>query len=144
MPDVMHQEAPYPQALRDLLDRFGYQPPGRKWTFRLGYADRGQGSRGLTLTINIQGPDSYDPECFVNVDHYMLVPPAAYDERSWTDWLFEQVGLVEQHERMEFFKVGGRAAYPPAHGPGNSPYLRMIYGTETDRRTSFRGELNPE
>jgi hypothetical protein len=143
MAGQMRQEAPYPQILADLLERFSYKPGGRTWRFTLADTDRGQGSKGLTLVINITGPDSYSDRT-VSVNHYMLVPPAAYDERSWTDWLFEQVGLVEQHERMEFFKVDGKPAYPPAHGPGNSPYLRMIYGTDTDRRTSFRGELNPE
>jgi hypothetical protein len=140
----MRQEAPYPQILADLVERLKYRDG---WAFTLEDTDRGQGSKGLTLTISIACPDSYGrkaPEWTGGVTHYMLVPPAAYDERSWTDWLFEQVGLVEQHERMEFFKVDGKPAYPPAHGPGNSPYLRMIYGTDIDRRTSFRGELNPE
>ena len=45
---------------------------------------------------------------------------------------------------MENFRIGGKPAYPPAHGPGNSPYLVLQYGTDEDRRMSFRGELNPE
>jgi hypothetical protein len=59
-------------------------------------------------------------------------------------WLFDQIGLVELHERMEFFKIDGEPASPPAHGPGNDPYLLLEYGSDTDRRTSFRGDLNPD
>jgi hypothetical protein len=143
-PAVMRQQAPFPHALAALLDRFDYSPPGRAWDFWLTDKDRGQGSAGLTLVINITGPDTFHPEKTISVNHYMLVPPAAYDERSWTRWLFDQVGLVEQHERMEFFKVDGRPAMPPAHGPGNDPYLVLQYGTDTDRRTKFTGEVNPE
>jgi hypothetical protein len=154
-PETMRQEAPFPAVLADFLTRFGYgvdirpdgtqaDGAGRVWTFMLADVDRGQGSKGLTLVINITGPDTYHPERVISVNHYMLVPPAAYDERSWADWLFEQVGLVELHERMEGFKVDGKPVYPPAHGPGNSPYLRLIYGADTDRRTSFRGVLDDD
>jgi hypothetical protein len=142
-PVVMRQVAPYPQILADLLGRLTYEPGGRTWQFTLADTDRGQGSKGLTLVINITGPDSYSGST-TSVNHYMLVPPAAYDERSWTRWLFDQIGLVELHERMEFFKIGGKPAMPPAHGPGNDPYLILQYGSDTDRRTSFRGDLNPE
>jgi hypothetical protein len=139
----MRQEAPYPHVLASLLERFDYSPPGREWAYWLDDRDRGQGSAGLTLVINITGPNTYHPEKTISVNHYMLVPPAAYNERSWTHWLFEQIGLVELHERAEFFKVDGRPVYPPSHGPGNDPYLLLDYGTDADRRTSFRGELNP-
>jgi len=89
-------------------------------------------------------PDSYSPDKTIVVWHYMIVPPASFDERSWRWWLFQQIGLVEQHERMEFFRIDGKPAYPPAHGPGNDPYLILDYGSDIDRRTSFRGDLNPE
>jgi hypothetical protein len=139
----MRQAAPYPATLKELVDDLDYQPAGRTWEFTLADVNRGQGSEGLTLIINITGPDSYHPERTISVSHYMLVPPAAYNERSWLDWLFEQIGLVEKHERMEYFRIRGKVVWPPAHGPGNSPYLRLDYGTGEDRRMSFRGELNP-
>lgn len=142
MAQVMRQEAPYPAILADLLSRLDYTPGGREWTFTLDDIDRGQGSAGLTLVINISGPNSGPRGGFVSVNHYMPVPPAAFDERSWAWWLFQQVALVELHERMEFFKVDGQPVHPPAHGPGNDPYLVMIYGADIDRRTSFRGELS--
>ena len=138
----MHQIAPYPHILADLLDRLTYEPGGRTWRFTLADTDRGQGSKGLTLIISITGPDSYSGST-ISVNHYMLVPPAAYDERSWRRWLFDQIGLVELHERMEFFKIGGQAN-PPAHGHGNDPYLLLEYGTDADQRTSFRNVLDDD
>ena len=138
----MRQEAPDPEILHDLVKRLTYGGD-REWRFTLEDRDRGQGSKGLTLTINITGPDTYHPDRTISVNHYMLVPPAAYDERSWRHWLFEQIGLVELHERMECFKIDGKVVWPPAHGPGNSPYLLLEYGSDLDRRTSFRGDVNP-
>jgi hypothetical protein len=138
----MHQVAPYPDVLQDLVARLSYRK-SEGWKAWLQGMERDPGSAGLTLVVQRCGPDSYHPENVIRVNHYFPVPPATYDERSWRWWLFEQVGLVELHERMENFLIDGKPAYPPAHGPGNSPYLVLEYGTDTDRRTSFRGELNP-
>lgn len=146
----MRQEAPYPEPLRCLVDRLSYRPG---WSFKLAHTDRGQGSEGLTLIITTRGCDSYHPDRGENyrVNHYMPVPPAAFDARSWQHWLLEQLLLVERHECMEFFAVrdspgsGHRVRpYAPSHGPGSDPYLIRETGTETDRRTSFRGDLNQE
>lgn len=152
---AMQQEAPYPHLLGRLVASVGYKAG---WRFQLVDLDRGQGSKGLTLVINITGPNSYRPWEKVSVNHYMPVPPAAYDMRSWRRWLFDQVLLVERHEACEFFLLhvdeAGHLAdtdsgyaerpYAPSHGPGNDPYLIREVGTEADRRTSFRGELNPK
>lgn len=146
--DIMCQEAPYPQVLADLVTRVRYKAG---WNFSLRDLDRGQGSQGLTLVIHITGPDTYHPERQISVAHYMPVPPAAYDERSWRRWLFDQILLVERHEACEFFQLvtdgGQRGAidrpYAPSHGPGNDPYLIREVGTDEDRRTSFRGEVAP-
>jgi hypothetical protein len=150
----MKQEAPYPTVLADLVAKLRYKPG---WRFNIADLDRGQGSKGLTLTIEITGPDSYHPEQRITVMHYMLVPPAAYDERSWTRWLFDQVLLVERHEAMEFFQIIHLAdylgqdgnqydqierPYAPSHGPGNDPYMVREVGTVEDQRTSFTGELH--
>lgn len=153
--DAMRQEAPFPTVLDELVRELRYK---RGWTFRLADLDRGQGSKGLTLVINITGPNSYHPEQQISVNHYMLVPPAAYDGRSWQRWLFDQVLLVERHEAMEFFRLvhtgdfikssGERVSsyekrpYAPSHGPGNDPYLIREVGTDVDQRTSFRGETS--
>jgi len=148
---VMHQTAPYPDELADLVSRLEYRPG---WTFDLLDKDRGQGSKGLTLIITTRGYDAYHPDRGegYRVHHYMLVPPASYNRRSWLNWLFEQCQLVEKHECMEFFTLvtkgdGERTPdfverpFAPAHGPGNDPYLVLTYGTDIDQRTSFRGEL---
>lgn len=134
----MTQEAPYPDALAELVKAVRYRPG---WFFSLDVVDRGQGSIGLTLVIRVSTVNSYPPNEPLRVVHYMPVPPAAYDERSWRRWLFEQCLLVDRHEACEFFEVGGDKPYAPSHGPGNDPYLVREIGTDVDRRTSFRGEL---
>ena len=139
----MRQEAPYPAELDDLVRKLAYRPG---WAFKLAHIDRGQGSEGLTLVITTRGYNSYAPEDGENyrVNHYMPVPPAAYDRRSWVNWLFEQLLLVERHECMEYFVIDGYRPRAPAHGPGNDCYLALDYGTDLDRRTRFTGEVAPE
>jgi hypothetical protein len=144
---MLRQEAPFPTVLGGLVSALRYKAG---WRFYLADLDRGQGSQGLTLVINITGPDSYHPEREISVNHYMLVPPAAYNERSWLWWLFNQILLVEQHEAMEHFRFFEDEVpwfvcpYAPLHGPGNDPYLIQVTSTDVERRTSFRGELNPD
>ena len=141
MTAAMSQAAPYPQALADLVDELDYR---HNWRFELRDTDRGQGSAGLTLVITIATMDTYAPEEPIHVAHYMLVPPASYNRRSWQWWLFSQILLVEQHEAAEFFVVGGHRPYAPLHGPGNDPYLIAELATDEERRTTFRGELSEE
>jgi hypothetical protein len=143
----MRQVAPDPEPLRYLVDRLGYK---EGWEFWLDDMDRGQGSEGLTLVIQRYGPDTYHPERMMRVNHYMPVPPAAYDIRSWQRWLLEQFLLVERHEACEFFQVHDSPGsehitrpYAPSHGPGSDPYLVREVGTDLDRQTSFRGDVNP-
>lgn len=140
--EKMTQEAPFPHDLQRIIWNLRYRPG---WKFRLEHLDRDQGSIGLTLIITTKGYDSYNTPAGENyrVNHYMPVPPAAYDERSWQRWVFEQLLLVERHECMEFFQVDGKRPYAPSHGPGNDPYLIREVGTSEDQRTNFRGELNP-
>lgn len=138
-PETMRQEAPFPTALRDLVRKLRYRPG---WTFTLNVIARGQGSLGLTLIINVRTTDSYPPHEPMIVQHYMPVPPAAYDERSWQRWLFEQCLLVDRHEACEFFEIDGVKPYAPSHGPGNDPYLVREIGTDLDRRTSYLGVVD--
>jgi hypothetical protein len=137
---VLYQTAPFPHELMRLVEALEYKAG---WRFVLADIDRGQGSEGLTLVITITCPDSYHPEQTKSVVHYMPVPPAAFDERSWRRWLFDQISDVETHERCEFFQIDGVRPYAPSHAPGNSPYLVREVGTVEDVRTSFRGDLNP-
>ena len=114
MTEPMHQRAPWPQALADLVATVQYKDGWKCWLENM---SRGQGSEGLTLVIQRYGPDTYHPEHAMRVNHYMPVPPAAFDERSWRRWLLEQFLLVERHETCEFFQVGGVRPYAPSHGP---------------------------
>lgn len=134
-----HQVAPFPEILANLVDRLEY----RRWTFNLEHIDRGQGSEGLTLIITTLGYDSYKPDRgeSYRVNHYMLVPPAAFNEQSWRRWLFEQCLLVERHECCEFFKIDGKRPYAPHHGPGNDPYVVFERGTDVEARTMYTGEV---
>jgi len=150
----MRQEAPDPTILAVLVKYLRYRPG---WTVRLEDLDRGQGSVGLTLVITTLGFDSYHPERgeTYRVNHYMPVPPAAFDRRSWQRWLLEQFLLVERHEACEFFRfevpseftqetscaTQVERPYAPHHGPGNDPYIVFELGTGTDVRTSFRGDV---
>ena len=144
----MRQEAPYPVALAELVDRLAYRPG---WTFKLAHIDRGQGSEGLTLIITTKGYDSYHPERGegYRVNHYMPVPPAAFDPATWQRWLFDQLGEVERHECMEFFALidptdtgpALRRPYAPNHGPGRNPYVVHEYASDEARRTRFTGEV---
>ena len=135
----MRQIAPDPTLLAGLVDRLKYKDG---WRFTLEDVDRGQASEGLTLIIAVTGIDSYHPENgpHYTVLHYMIVPPAAYDERAWCRWLLEQILSVEQHEACEFFKIGEHRPYAPNHGPGRDPYTIMDQGTREDAETTFRGE----
>jgi hypothetical protein len=155
----MRQQAPEPYALAELVRQVRYRPG---WTFALEDIDRGQDSAGLTLIITTKGYDAYHPERGegYRVHHYMPVPPAAYDDRSWRRWVFDQVLLVERHEAMEFFAltetgdfvtadgehVTERTTHPysPNHGPGNDPYIVAELTTREARSTSFRGGRNPD
>jgi hypothetical protein len=137
------QVAPDPEALYGLVDRLEYKAG---WEIWLGDMDRGQGSEGLTLVIQRYGPDTYHPDRMMRVNHYMPVPPAAFNFRSWQRWLFDQFLLVERHEACEFFVLHDSPGsehvtrpYAPHHGPGNDPYVVWEHGELADAETSFRG-----
>jgi hypothetical protein len=150
-PPPMRQEAPDPGPLRSLVAALRYK---EGWRFRLQDLDRGQGSAGLTLIIDVTTPDSYRPDKTITVWHYMIVPPAAYNEQSWQRWLLEQILLVERHEACEFFRLereppspGALALdrpYAPNHGNGEDPYTVHDLTTDEARRTSFRNVLDDD
>lgn len=144
----MQQVAPYPEVLAALVEHLDYR---RHMGWKVWLEDDCQRdkpgrhageSRGLTLVIQRCGPDTYEHDRIIAVNHYFAVPPATYDARSWRRWLFDRLGDVDTHERMEDFVVGGERPYAPSHGPGNDPYMVRETGTELDRKTSFRGEVS--
>ena len=137
----MLQVAPWPVALAELVESWRYRPG---WTARLvDEYPRDEGTCGLTLVITADTVNSYDHDQPVQINHLFIVPAATYDRRSWRRWLFERCCDVDRHEAAEFFEVDGEKPYAPSHGPGYDPYLVREVGTDLDRRTSFRGEVNP-
>jgi hypothetical protein len=153
----MHQAAPYPDALARLVKCLRYRAD-LGWSVRLDddlqrdKPGRHSGeSRGLTLVVTRCGRDTYHTDKILAVDHYFPVPPATYNLASWQRWLFDRLGDVDTHERMEDFAIADSPGsehvvrpYAPVHKPGWDPYLVTVESTALDRRTSFRGELNPE
>lgn len=154
----LHQVAPYPHDLADLVRDLRYR---RHLGWQVWLEDDCQRdkpgrhtgeARGMTLIVQRSGPNTYDPDEPMVVDHYFAVPAATYNRQSWRRWLFDRLGDVDTHERMEdfAFEEGGPMAGPdgltrplaPCHGPGWDPYLITVERTGTDRRTSFRGDLN--
>lgn len=134
--EPMTQTAPYPVELADLVNKITYR---EGWEFYLSDRDRGQGSKGLTLRILIESVDTYNPTETIRVWHYMIVPAAAYDRRSWQRWLLDQILLVERHECCEFFQIDGKRPYAPNHGPGNDPYIIFDHATIQEARTDYLG-----
>lgn len=163
-PRIMHQVAPWPEELAALVDSLRYRQD-RGWRVYLDpdcQRDKpgvhGGESRGLTLVVVRVGPNTYRPDEIMRVAHYFPVPPATYNRASWMRWLFDRLGDVDAHERAEDFAFvsvphsieDGKSTpqqltrpYAPCHGPGWDPYLITTERTGTDRRMSFRGDLNP-
>lgn len=158
----MHQVAPYPDALARLVKSLRYREHmGWRVWLKDGVRDPASThsgeAAGLTLVVQRCGPNTYDHEQPMTVNHYFPVPAATYNEQSWTRWLFDRLGDVDTHERMEDFAFEAETVapagqedrddlyrpYKPNHGPGWDPYLLTVLSTDLDRRTSFRGELNP-
>lgn len=110
-PLLMHQVAPYPHALAELVRRLRYRQH-MGWEVRLeddlqrDKPGRHTGeSRGMTLVVTRCGPDTHHPDRIIAVNHYFAVPPATYNRQSWMWWLFERLGSVDLHERMEDFAI---------------------------------------
>ncbi len=110
-------------ALIDVVARVSYKPD---WSFRVADIERPTeqcaGSRGLTLCIAAEVVNSYHPKHMTRVEHWLPVPPIAYDRPTWERWVLDMILLVEQHEALEFFRVDGELIYGPAHGPLQNPY----------------------
>lgn len=134
--EVNTQYGPYPTELEEILDKLKYFPG---WGFYLHKIDRGQTCVGLTLTISVKVPDSYNHEKTIGVRHLFPVPPAAFNSGSWRRWLFDRILDVHTHEAMEGFEIDGVKPYAPHHGPGEDPYIIWERGTDEAARTSNVG-----
>jgi hypothetical protein len=148
------QFSPYPTELEELVKQFAFRPG---WVAWMGYRDRdverdehGQPkgtvfAGGLTLTIRTMCFNSYHPGDGRNyqVDHIFEVPAATYNRESWQAWLLDVCDRIDKHEAREFFDIGGERPYAPNHGPGWDPYLTVVHSSDEDRRTSYKGTVNP-
>jgi hypothetical protein len=142
----MHQIAPYPHELADLVSKVKLWITG--WSMELvddyvrDHESTHSGeARGLTLVIHSLNTDAYHPERQRPVDHICIVPAATYNRASWQRWLFEQHARVLLHEAMETFEVDGVRPYAATHGPGDDPYVVHDYADDVQRRTSFLGSV---
>ncbi len=146
LPDAkprLYQDAPFPDALWELVDAASYK---LGWRFWLGNTDRDEGTcSGLTLIVYVTGPNSYGTEPgpdTITVSHWFPVPAATYEERTWRRWLFDRCLDVERHEAMEWFKIDGRRPFAPNHGPGRSPYeVHDPSATAADAGTTSGGDV---
>jgi hypothetical protein len=134
------QQAPYPQALAELVEKCALDPG---WEIRLEELDRGQGSKGLTLVIRVTAFDTYHPDRgrTYRVLHYFPVPPASYERRSWQRWLFDRYVDVLTHEGAEMFQIGGDRPYAPHHYDGADPYV--VWETTRAERLARPGSPAP-
>lgn len=135
--NAMTQVAPMPWPLMSLVQRLTIRQPG--WSAVVEDMNRGQGSKGLTLTITALVPDSRGGGQ-IRIAHLFPVPPAAYNERSWQRWLFDRYCDVLRHEAAEQFDIDGRLPYAPLHAPGNDPYM-VVEATEVEEHTDNQGRV---
>ena len=109
--------------LQAVVDSVAYKPGWEIWlAYRTRPTEHYAGSEGMTLHIRTQVPDSTRPGESTYIEHWMAPPPTSWTRRSWERWVLDQLILVETHEAMEFYSVGGHKCYFPSHGPGHDPY----------------------
>jgi hypothetical protein len=121
--------------LGELVDAIDYRPG---WDASLVTNEEGV----TTLEIVSLGYDTHHPERgeHYRVMHPFIVPPATYNEQSWTRWLLDRYIDVETHEACEFFRIRGKQPFPPNHGPGWAQYgVREVNRVE-DAEVTWRGE----
>jgi len=129
----MVQSAPWPWDLEWLVDNCDYKP---NWVIRLYTKERGQRCEGLTLEIDVTGPNSYpEGERTLTIAHQFAVPAAAYGRGSWQRWLFDRICDVERHEAMEHFRIEDQRPFAPMHSNGNDPYFVHQWANTEGQRT---------
>jgi hypothetical protein len=115
-----------PQSSVRILEELVPVVSYKDWTFtllnRTRTTEHYAGGEGLTLEIRAKVKNSLKPDEFIKFCHLMPIPPANWDWRAWERWMLDQILLVEQHETCEFFTVGDRKPFFPAHGAGGNGY----------------------
>lgn len=144
----MRQYAPFPAELAELVAemRLSVHPT---WSFELDDRIRdhagshGGDAGGLTFVVLAETRDAYQDRPRA-VYHYFPVPAATFNRAAWKRWILDCLLQIQLHETCEGLLFGDERPFAPTHGPGDNPYVVVQYATETQRRTSFRGELNPQ
>ena len=126
MPELMRCEAPYPDALADVVADLRFWPG---WSFTLHDLGRHEGAHGLTLTIAVQTIDAYDHTESYLVTHHFWVPPESWDCATWAAWVLDRIMDVHWHETAEAFNLLGERPFAPGHGGGTSPYRPATVST---------------
>lgn len=70
----------------------------------------------VTLIISIRAQDSTGEHGEIMLEHRFWVPGETF-MGPWDEWLLHRVLDVERHEAMEYFAIGDRRPFYPAHGP---------------------------
>lgn len=100
----------------------------KDWSFKL--VDE-EGAKRLVITINTVS--NYNEKQLFRINHYQPVPVAAYNEKTWQRWIFEQCMRVMTHEMGEALKFNGKRPFAPCHGPGFDPYHLHDNVTDEER-----------
>lgn len=119
MTEVMWQTAPYPFALKSIVDAIRYY----EWSFTLDVYEREVCGEGLTLRIRFPAPDNCDPQGrIVFLIHDFEVPARTLDAPGWQRWVFDCIMLANLHEAMEEFRVDGQQVFYPDHSETSDMY----------------------
>lgn len=114
--NVQHGPRSSVEILEALIPEVSY----KDWVFNLLNRTRTTehyaGGEGLTLEIRAEVPDSTSPDAMIRFCHLMPIPPSCWGREAWERWVLDQILLVEQHEACEFFTVGTKKPFFPAHG----------------------------
>lgn len=108
------------------------------WYFKL--VDE-EGAKRLVITLDTVS--NYNPDMPFAVSHYQPVPVAAYNEKTWQKWIFDQCIRVMNHEIGEALKFNGKRPFAPCHGPGFDPYQVHDNVTDEERKIMQDGSVRP-
>lgn len=104
--------------LERLVNKLRYKPG---WSFALEII-RGKVHLGITTV----GFDTFD---FGNPDystHHIFEVPHDPHPVSWQRWLFDRIGDVDLHERMELFRIGDDRPFAPQHSRREGNYYTVV------------------
>jgi hypothetical protein len=107
-------------TLADIVENLVYKPD-----WQLCIEDR-HGT--LYLGVITTTYDAYHPErgLTYHTHHRFLIPPDPGQAGNWRRWVFDRLGDVDDHERMESFVLYGERPYAPDHSRKDGRVYRVI------------------